>query len=100
MSTLYGQTRSRASRSLWMLEETGRPNRHIPIRRYTKSRQAEYLHINPNGRIPSLDDEGVVLWESLAINLYLAWARNMRALLCGRRQSKIVAELINGASGQ
>lgn len=61
MLTLYGQARSRASRSLWMLEETGIPYRHVPIRPYTDSRAAEYLRINPNGRIPSLDDDGVIL---------------------------------------
>ena len=54
-----------------MLEEIGIPYRHVPIRPYTESRAAEYLRINPNGHIPSLVDEGVVLWESLAINLYL-----------------------------
>lgn len=71
MLTLYGQARSRASRSLWMLEEIGIPYKHVPIRPYTESRAPQYLSINPNGRIPSLDDEGTVLWESLAINLYL-----------------------------
>jgi len=54
-----------------MLEEIGIPYRHVPIRPYTESRAAEYLRINPNGRIPSLDDDGLILWESLAVNLYL-----------------------------
>jgi glutathione S-transferase len=55
-----------------MLEEIGIPYEHVPIRPYTGSRSAEYLRINPNGHIPSLEDDGFVLWESLAINMYLA----------------------------
>ncbi|KAF2992098.1 glutathione S-transferase family protein [Methylocystis sp. MJC1] len=72
MLTLYGQARSRASRSLWALEEIGVPYQHIPIQPYTESRSAEYLRVNPNGHVPCLNDNGFVLWESLAINLYLA----------------------------
>jgi glutathione S-transferase len=72
MLKLFGQARSRASRSLWMLEEIGIPYQRVPVRPYTESRSAEYLRINPNGHIPSLDDDGFVLWESLAINLHLA----------------------------
>jgi len=44
----------------------------VPVRPYTESRAADYLRLNPNGHIPTLDDDGLVLWESLAINLYLA----------------------------
>jgi glutathione S-transferase len=72
MLKLYGHARSRASRSLWMLEEVGIPYEHVPIRPHTESREPQYLRINPNGHIPSLDDDGFILWESLAINLYLA----------------------------
>jgi glutathione S-transferase len=72
MLKLFGQARSRASRSLWMLEEIGIAYEHMPIRPYTESRSPEYLRINPNGHIPGLDDDGFILWESLAINMYLA----------------------------
>jgi glutathione S-transferase len=35
-------------------------------------RDAAYLRLNPNGKVPVLDDDGFVLWESHAIMQYLA----------------------------
>ncbi len=32
----------------------------------------EYLKLNPNGKIPCIVDDGFVLWESMAINKYIA----------------------------
>ena len=73
MITLYGVTRSRALRCLWMLEELGVPYTQVPTNFATgDTRKPDYLRINPNGHIPALTDGEVTLCESLAINLYLA----------------------------
>jgi glutathione S-transferase len=69
---LYGIPGSRAARSLWMLEELGLPYENVRIHFVGDAQQPEFLKISPNGRIPALDDNGLVLFESLAINLHLA----------------------------
>lgn len=70
---IYGIPASRAFRSLWMALELGLDYENVPIGFADGSHKAPaYLAINPNGRVPAIDDDGFVLWESLAINLYLA----------------------------
>src|SRR5258708_8771922 len=71
MLKLYGTSKSRSARSLWALEEIGVKYEHVPTE-VAKAKSPEHLKINPNGHLPALEDDGVVLWESLAINLYLA----------------------------
>ncbi len=73
MIKLYGVPMSRAARPLWMLEELGVPYENVPTHFATgDTRKPEYLALNPNGHIPTLQDGELVLWESMAINLYLA----------------------------
>jgi glutathione S-transferase len=72
MIRLYGISQSRALRCLWALEEIGVPYEHVKIDFTTGAKQPEYLKINPNARIPSLVDGELVLFESMAINLYLS----------------------------
>ncbi len=73
MIRLYGVAASRAFRSLWMLEELGLPYEQVPTNFATgDTRKPEFLSINPNGHIPALVDGETTLWESMAINLYLA----------------------------
>lgn len=73
MITLYGISASRAFRNLWLLEELGLEYSHVPVDyRGDEVGQPDFLALNPNGRIPVLTDGDLVLWESMAINLYLA----------------------------
>jgi len=72
---IYGIVRSRAFRTLWMAEELGIPYEQVqtdfsdgPM----SCRVPGFAAINPNAQIPAIDDDGFKLWESLAINLYLA----------------------------
>jgi glutathione S-transferase len=70
---IYGVARTRAFRALWIAKELGLDYEHIPTEiGQAGARKPEYLAINPNGRLPAIDDGGFILWESLAITLYLA----------------------------
>jgi glutathione S-transferase len=70
---IYGVARSRTFRTLWMAEELGIPYEHVKVDFADGgTRRPDYLAINPNGHVPAIDDNGFRLWESMAINLYLA----------------------------
>lgn len=73
MIVLHGHSYSRAHRVMWMLKELGLAFDHVPTDfRGGATRTPGHLAINPNGRVPALVDDGFVIVESLAINLYLA----------------------------
>lgn len=68
---LHGTSKSRSARSLWAAEEVGAKYEHVPTE-VPKAKSPEHYKLNPNGHIPVLEDDGHVVWESMAINLYLA----------------------------
>jgi len=73
MLRLYGSARSRALRVLWMAGELNIPFEHKDwLPRSPETRSPEFFELNPNYRVPVIDDDGFVLYESMAINFYLA----------------------------
>ncbi len=69
---LFGISGSRALRSLWAIEEVGIDYEHVPVSYGADSKDTSYLAVNPNGRVPALVDGELQLFESMAINMYLA----------------------------
>lgn len=75
MITLYGSPRSSAGRCLWMLEEAGVPYTLKEVDMRNKEHKSpEFLKINPMGKVPALTDGDLKLFESMAINCYIAKA--------------------------
>lgn len=73
MLTIYGIPRSRAFRPLWTAHELGIPYTLHPVdMRKGEQKDPAFLAINPNGHVPAIKDGTLVMWESLAIDLYLA----------------------------
>lgn len=73
MITIYGSPRSSAGRCFWALEEAGveYENKKIDFQK-EEHKSEEYYEINPNRKIPALTDGKFKIWESMAINFYIA----------------------------
>jgi glutathione S-transferase len=71
--TLYHAAPSRSSIVRWMLEEIGEPY-DIRLLSLSKgdNRAADYLAVNPMGKVPALKHGDVVITEAAAICAYLA----------------------------
>lgn len=81
---IYGVLRSRATRPIWMAKELGIPYEHVKVIQAGRvadplaagaplnTHSPAYRAINPLGQVPAIEDDGLVLAESLAITLYLA----------------------------
>ena len=89
MLKVYGAPFSRAGRTVWMAEELGEPYELISKDpRSGETRTPDMLALNPNGHVPVIEDGDFVLWESMAINLYLAQSRNKLWPSSGKAQAR------------
>ncbi len=73
MITLYHRPKTRSTRFLFLLEELGAPYvvRVVTTRNRDGSGAADPANPHPHGKVPAIDDDGVVVFESPAIALYL-----------------------------
>ncbi|MGA9895937.1 MAG: glutathione S-transferase, partial [Xanthobacteraceae bacterium] len=75
MIKVWGRnTSSNVQKVMWAIGEIGLPHERIDVGgSFGKNREAEYLAMNPNGLVPTLQEEdGFPLWESNTIVRYLA----------------------------
>ncbi len=71
MIRLHHCHQTRSMRSLWLLHELG-VRFDVAVHPFDKSlRSIDYLALNPAGRVPALEIDGRVIWESGAITEYL-----------------------------
>jgi glutathione S-transferase len=83
MIKIWGRnTSSNVQKVMWAVGEIGLPHERIDVGgAFGKNREAAYLAMNPNGLVPTLEEEdGFLLWESNSIVRYLA-AKHKSAVL-------------------
>lgn len=73
MMKLYWSPRSRSFTTLWLMEEAGLPYERV-LTDISKGQQksADYLKINPMGKVPALTDGETTVAEAAAICAYVA----------------------------
>ena len=83
MIKIWGRnTSSNVQKVMWAVGEIGLPHERIDIGGpFGKNREPTYLAMNPNGLVPTLEEEdGFLLWESNTVVRYLA-AKHKAAVL-------------------
>jgi glutathione S-transferase len=83
MLKIWGRnTSSNVQKVMWAIGEMNLPHERIDIGGpFGKNREAAYLAMNPNGLVPTLEeDDGWLLWESNSIVRYLAAKHQSRVL--------------------
>ena len=84
MIKIWGRkTSSNVQKAMWAVGELKLEHERIDVGgSFGKNREAPYLAMNPNGLVPTLEEEdGFVLWESNSIVRYLAGKHDKAGVL-------------------
>ena len=94
MLVIWGRNNSvNVQKALWCCEEMSLPYRRIDAGgAFGVVNTPEYRMLNPNGLVPTIDDDGFVLWESNAIVRYLAAKHGRGSLLPNDARAQAVAD--------
>lgn len=68
----YTNPMSRGRIARWMLEEVGEPYETVLLDYGTTMKGADYLAVNPMGKVPAIKHRGTIVTEAAAICAYLA----------------------------
>ncbi|MEQ1936182.1 MAG: glutathione S-transferase family protein [Fimbriimonadaceae bacterium] len=81
LKILGRKTSGNTQKVLWCCDELGLAYEREDVgREFGKNHEPAYLTLNPNGRIPTMVDDGFVLWESNTIVRYLCAKHGMGKL--------------------
>jgi glutathione S-transferase len=71
--TLYHHPKSRSARFIFLLEELAAPYRiqQVTVRRADGTGAVDPANPHPHGKVPAISDDGIIVFESPAIALYL-----------------------------
>ena len=65
-------TSGNVQKVLFFLEQTGTPYNREDYGRQFNNTGGDYLKLNPNGKVPTVQVDGLTIWESNTILRYLA----------------------------
>lgn len=94
MLTIWGRPNSsNVAKVMWATAELGIACTRIDVGGpFGRTREPAYLAMNPNATIPTLEEDGFVLWESNAIVRYLASRHGIGTLCPADPQARAVAD--------
>jgi glutathione S-transferase len=94
MLKIWGRVNSvNVKKVLWTVEELGLKYERIDAGlQFGVNKTPEYLKMNPTGLVPTIDDDGFLLWESHTIVRYLAAKHGMGTLCPADLKARADAE--------